>query len=33
MLGWMAEHLPSIPTPRDLVNAIGGAPRLEVRRG
>jgi hypothetical protein len=32
-LGWPAEHLPSIPTPRDLVNAIGGAPRLEVRRG
>jgi hypothetical protein len=31
-LGWKPQGLPSIPTPRDLVNAIGRAPRMEVRR-
>lgn len=31
-LGWQPENLPSIPTPRDLVAAIGMPARLEVRR-
>lgn len=31
-LGWAPQGLPSIPTPRDLVTAIGAAPRMEVRR-
>lgn len=31
-IGWNPVDLPSIPTPRDLVKAVGGVARVEVRR-
>lgn len=30
--GWKPQGMPTIPSPRDLVKAIGSAPRMEVRR-